>query len=96
MEPKDSNGKHLIVTVQPPGRLPARVLCLRQKDQEDKDAYYVLAECEGKALKWRSLIKDNAVRRLKDEFIAHIAMEEEVDPLDVETIFFFTAEASKT
>ncbi|MDR1744176.1 MAG: hypothetical protein LBS30_00295 [Planctomycetota bacterium] len=55
----------------------------------------MLAECEGHALKWRSMIKDNAVRRLRDEFIRYITDEDAVDTLDVETIFFCTAEASK-
>lgn len=89
-------GTHVIVTLQVPGRPPARILCLRQRDESGGDVYYVLAECEGKALKWRSMVKDNSVRRLKDEFVVNIVDEREVDQLDVETIFFCSAEATKT
>lgn len=89
-------GTHKIVTLQVPGRAPARILCLHQVDETGEDAYYVLAENEGKAIKWRSMIKDNSVRRLKDEFVLNITDEQEVDTLDVETIFFCSAEASKT
>ena len=88
-------GVHKIISLQVPGRAPARILCLVQQDASGDDAYYVLAECEGKALKWRSMIKDNAVRRLRDEFVNNITAEQEVDALDVETIFFCTTEASK-
>lgn len=88
-------GTHKLVTLQVPGRQPARILCLVQKDAEGEDAYYVLAECEGRALKWRSMIKDNAIRRLRDEFIGHITDAAEVDSLDVETIFLCTTEVSK-
>ncbi len=89
-------GTHKIVILQVPERLPATLLCLHQKDSNGSDAYYVLAECEGKALKWRSMIKENSVRRLKDEFVDNIVEEQEIDQLDVETIFFCSAEASKT
>lgn len=88
-------GKHKIVTLQVPGRQPARILCLMQKDAGGADAYYVLAECEGRALKWRSMIRDNAIRRLRDEFKENIAEETDVDALDVETIFLCTTEVSK-
>lgn len=88
-------GTHKVVTLQVPGRSPAKILCLLQQDAAGDDAYYVLAECEGKALKWRSMIKDNAIRRLRDEFIDNITVEQEVDALDVETIFFCTTEVSK-
>ncbi len=69
-----------------PGRTPTRMLCLRQQDADGQDAYYVLAERENSALRWRSAIRDNAVRRLRDEFVANITSEEEVDDLDVEII----------
>ena len=88
-------GTHKLVTLQVPGRQPARILCLLQKDAAGIDAYYVLAECEGRALKWRSMIRDNAIRRLRDEFVANITREEDVDALDVETIFLCTTEVSK-
>ena len=88
-------GTHKVVTLRIPGRQPARILCLAQPDGEGEDAYYVLAECEGHALKWRSMIKDSAVRRLRDEFLRYITREDVIDTLDVETIFFCTAEASK-
>lgn len=88
-------GTHKVVTLRVPGRQPARILCLAQPDGAGEDAYYVLAECEGSALRWRSMIKDNAVRRLRDEFLRCISDEEVIDTLDVETIFFCTVEASK-
>ncbi len=88
-------GTHKIITLEVPGRGPARILCLVQRDAAGIDGYYVLAEREGRALKWRSMIKDNAVRRLRDEFIAFISRIEDADMLDVETIFFLTAEVSK-
>lgn len=88
-------GTHKVITLEVPGRLPANILCLMQKDANGEDAYYVLAECEGRALKWRSMIKDNAIRRLRDEFVENIIAEEEVDTLDVETIFLCTTEVSK-
>ncbi|MDR0362891.1 MAG: hypothetical protein LBJ46_09465 [Planctomycetota bacterium] len=98
MDPLDTvNGTHKIVTLRVPGRPPARVLCLCKKDAESGgDAYYVLAENEGKALKWRSMIRDNAVRRLREEFLLNIIEEQDVDNFDVEAIFFCSAEASKT
>lgn len=89
------NGVHRVVTLDVPGRSRARVLCLIQKDGNGEDAYYVLAECESTALKWRSMIRDNTIRRLRDEFIDNITVEEDVDNLDVETIFLCTTEASK-
>ena len=88
-------GTHKVVTLQVPGRPQAQILCLMQKDASGEDAYYVLAECEGRALKWRSMIKDNAIRRLRDEFLGSITSEVEVDSLDVETIFLCTTEVSK-
>lgn len=88
-------GTHRLVTLNVPGRQPARILCLIQKDASDQDAYYVLAECEGSALKWRSMIKDNAIRRLRDEFVGHISEVTDVDALDVEIIFLCTKEVSK-
>ena len=88
-------GTHKIVTLQVPGRSPTRILCLTQKDAAHEEAYYVLAECEGRALKWRSMIKDNAIRRLRDEFVPNIIGLEEIDALDVETIFLCTTEVSK-
>ncbi len=93
--PGNMKGTHKLVTIQVPGRAPARILCLTQKDGVGSDAYYVLAECEGRALKWRSMIRDNAVRRLRDEFLGSITAEQEVDTLDVETIFLCAAEPSK-
>ena len=96
MDPFDNiQGTHRVVTLRVPGRQPMRLLCLAQKDANGSDAYYVLAECEGPAIKWRSMIRENTVRRLRDEFIADIVAQEDVDGLDVETIFFCTAEASK-
>ncbi len=92
--PANLKGTHKLITLRVPGRVPARILCLAQKDAAGAEAYYVLAECEGPALKWRSMIKDNAVRRLRDEFLNSIAAEQEVDALDVETIFLCAAEAS--
>ena len=89
-------GTHKVITLQVPGRSPTRILCLHQTDASGEGAYYVLAENEGRATKWRSMIKDNAVRRLKDEFVGAIIAEQEVDNLDVEMIFFCSAEASKT
>lgn len=89
-------GRHQVLTLETPGRPVSRVLCLMQKDASGEDAYYVLAECEGRALKWRSMIKDNAVRRLREEFMNSITATEEADSLDVETIFLCTTEASKT
>ena len=88
-------GTHKVVTLQVPGRQPTRILCLMQKDAGGDDAYYVLAECEGHALKWRSMIKDSAIRRLRDEFVGSIVATEDVDSLDVETIFLCTNEATK-
>lgn len=94
MHPFESvQGTHKLVTLQVPGRPPARLLCLVQRGGGGDEAYYVLAECEGRALKWRSMIKDSAVRRLKDEFVDSITTEQEVDALEVETIFFCAAEA---
>ncbi|MDR1612190.1 MAG: hypothetical protein LBT97_05330 [Planctomycetota bacterium] len=91
------NGTHKIVTLRVPGRSSTKVLCLHQKEADnDRGAYYVLAENEGKATKWRSMIRDNTVRRLKDEFVLAIIDEQEIDNIDVETIFFCSAEASKT
>lgn len=96
MDPLEhARGVHKLVTLRVPGRDATRILCLLQQDADGKDAYYVLAECEGKPLKWRSMIKDNTVRRLRDEFVDSITMEQEVDALDVETIFFCTTEVSK-
>lgn len=92
---EDVDGTHKLVTLRAPGRETTRMLCLLRKDGRGATAYYVLAECEGRALKWRSMIKDNAVRRLKDEFIGGITREEDVDALDVETIFLCTTEVSK-
>ncbi len=89
-------GTHTVITLRVPGRGPARILCLIQQDASGADAYYVLAECEGRALKWRSMIKDNAVRRLRDEFVGCICDKQNVDALDVETIFFCTTETMKT
>jgi hypothetical protein len=89
-------GTHKVITLRVPGRQPARVLCLIQQDASGDDAYYVLAECEGPALKWRSMIKDNAIRRLRDEFVGCIDGAVEVDALDVESIFFCAAETAKT
>ena len=88
-------GKHKLVNLRVPGRQPARLLCLLQEDASGEDAYYVLAECEGRALKWRSMIRDNAIRRLRDEFVKYISDTEDVDSLDVETIFLCTTEVSK-
>lgn len=88
-------GTHKLVTLEVPGRQPAHVLCLVQKDAGGEDAFYVLAECGDSALKWRSMIKDNAIRRLREEFLANITATEDVDALDVETIFFCTTEVSK-
>lgn len=89
-------GKHVIVTLAISDRESMKVLCLRQAADNGADAYYVLAECGGTALKWRSLIRENEVRRLKDEFIGAIVDEAEVDRLDVEMIFFCSAEASQS
>ena len=91
-----TKGTHVVVTLQLSGRPTAKILCLRQADESGGEAYYVLAECEGKALKWRSMVKDNSVRRLKDEFVVNIVDEREVDQLDVETIFLCSAVATKT
>lgn len=88
-------GRHKVITLEVPGRQAARVLCLVQKDAGGDDAYYVLAECGENALKWRSMIKDNAIRRLREEFVENITAEEDVDALDVETIFLCTTEVSK-
>ena len=96
MEPFEGvRGTHKLITLEVTGRTRTRILCLVQRDNSGEDAYYVLAECEGKALKWRSMIKDNAVRRLRDEFVDNITEELDVDALDVETIFFCTTEVSK-
>ena len=96
MESKDKNGgEHKLVTITAPGRAPTHLLCLVQNDSEGEKAYYVLAEQEDRPTKWRSLIKDNMVRKLKDEFVATILNEQAVDELDVETIFFCTTEVSK-
>ena len=89
-------GRHRVLTLEVPGRPVSRILCLMQKDASGDDAYYVLAECEGRALKWRSMIKDNAVRRLRDEYVNGITATEDVDSLDVETIFLCTTEVTKT
>lgn len=88
-------GVHKLVTLQVPGREPASILCLVQKDGAGEDAFYVLAECEGCAFKWRSMIRDNAIRRLRDEYARHITSATPVDGLDIETIFLCTTEASK-
>ncbi len=93
--PGNIQGAHRIVTLNVPGRQPARILCLMQKDDLGSDAYYVLAENEGNALKWRSMIRDNAIRRLRSEFKSNITEEAEVDALDVETIFLCATEVSK-
>jgi hypothetical protein len=96
MNPLDNiKGTHKVVTLRVPGRQPARLLCLAQPDDIGEEGYYVLAECDGTALRWRNMIKDNAVRRLRDEFVRFITDEDVVDLLDVETIFFCTAEVSK-
>lgn len=96
MDPLDSlKGTHKLVTLRVPGRQPTTILCLTQKDSAGVEAYYVLAECEGRPLKWRSMIKDNAIRRLREQFVAHITDAREVDNLDVETIFVCTTEVSK-
>lgn len=93
---KKPRGTHKIVTLDIPGRPKTHVLCLRQDDNPEgaTPAYYVLAECDGKPLKWRSMIKDNAVRRLRDEFVQNIVREEDVDNLDMEMIFFCSTEPS--
>ncbi len=88
-------GTHKVVTLKVPGRPEARMLCLIQDDPAGGNAYYVLAECESTALRWRSMIRDNSIRRLRDEFVANIIQEVDVDGLDVETIFLCTTEASK-
>jgi|GEM_PF-2005313 hypothetical protein len=88
-------GTHKVVTLRVPGRQEARMLCLIQDDPSGGSAYYVLAECEGSAIRWRSMIRDNSIRRLRAEFIANITSECVVDGLDVETIFLCTAETSK-
>lgn len=96
MNPLESiKGTHKVITLEIPGREPTRILCLLQQDSNGEDAYYVLAECEGRALKWRSMIKDSAIRRLRDEYVENISAEVVVDDLDVETIFLCTTEVSK-
>ena len=89
------NGTHRIITLAVPGRAQALVLCLVQSDSAGADSYYVLAECEGRYTRWRSMVKDNAVHRLKDEFVPFITNQEEIDDFDVESIFFCTTEVSK-
>lgn len=89
------DGAHRLVTLNLPGRSPTCILCLVQKDSINCDVYYVLAECESRALRWRSMIRGNTVRRLRDEVVGHIVDEQPVDGLDVETIFFCTSAASK-
>ncbi len=86
---------HRIVTLAVPGRQPARILCLMQKDDRGADAYYVLAENEGNALQWRSMVRDNAARRLRSEFKNNITEEAEVDALDVESILLCATEVSR-
>jgi hypothetical protein len=88
-------GTHRVVTLRMPGGRPARILCLMQPDANGADAYYVLAENEGHALKWRSMVQGNAVRRLRTEFKNSILDEAEVDEFDVESIFLCTTEVSK-
>lgn len=88
-------GVHRLVTLELPGRAPARMLCLVQQDANGDSAYYVLAECEGKALKWRSMIRENSIHRLKSEFLNNITSEVDLDTLDVETIFLCTTEVTK-
>lgn len=96
MDPFENlQGSHRVVSLKVSGRPVTRVLCLVQKDASGQDAYYVLAECEGKAFRWRSMIRDNTVRRLRDEVVGNIVDEREADSLDVELIFFCTAEATK-
>lgn len=90
-----NGGVHKLVTITAPGRIPTHVLCLVQMDSAGEKAYYVLAEQEDRPTRWRLLIKDNMVRKLKDEFVATILNEWEVDGLDVETIFFCATETSK-
>lgn len=92
---ESSNGSHRLVTLNMPGRALTRILCQVQKDAGGCDVYYVLAECEGRALRWKSMIRDNTVRRLRDEAVGHIVEEQQVDGLDVETIFICTVEASR-
>ena len=89
-------GKHKLIGIDIPGRPRAVLLCLLQRDDSGREAYYVLAERDGpSSLKWRSMVKDNSVRRLKDEFIGNIVESRDVDELDVETILFCAAEVSK-
>ncbi len=92
---RNLHGKHQLVTLQLPGRRPMNILCLREKDKQGVEAFYVLAECEGRALYWRSLVRDNSIRRLRDEFLKNITAVEDVDQIDVEMIFLCTAEVSK-
>ncbi|MDR3211416.1 MAG: hypothetical protein LBU79_05815 [Planctomycetota bacterium] len=90
-------GVHKIVTLEIPERLPTRILCLHKNETGGPGAYYVLAECTGKgAIKWRSLIKDNSLCRLKDELILNITKEEVVDKLDVATILLCTIDVKNT
>ncbi|MDR1519309.1 MAG: hypothetical protein LBU23_04075 [Planctomycetota bacterium] len=93
---KGIQGIHKLIGIDVPGRPRAVLLCLLQTDESGGDAYYVLAERDGSnSLKWRSLVKDNSVRRLKDEFLERIVLSQDVDELDVETIFFCATEVSK-
>lgn len=87
-----AEGGHKLVTVALPGRPVIRILCQVRPTAEGRDHYYVLAECEGRALKWRSLVRDNAVLRLKDEIVTFIAEAEDLDDFDVETILLCTTE----
>ncbi|MDR1536194.1 MAG: hypothetical protein LBU64_14085 [Planctomycetota bacterium] len=99
MSAGDSGGGrrvYKLVGIDTPGRPPAVLLCLLQTDSLGREAYYVLAERDGRSsLKWRSMLKGNTVRRLKDEFRERIVDSREVDELDVETIFLCAAEVSK-
>lgn len=89
-------GRHKLIGIDIPGRPRAVLLCLLRQEDSGRDAYYVLAERDGASpLKWRSMVRDNSARRLKDEFIGNIVESRDVDELDVEMILFCAAEVSK-
>ncbi|MDR2390960.1 MAG: hypothetical protein LBE84_04680 [Planctomycetota bacterium] len=96
MNPFENNqGVNKIVGIDVPGRPKTVLLCL-VKPGDNGEEYFVLAEREGQSnLRWRSLVKDNAIKRLKDEYRDRIVESQDVDEFDVESIFLCTAEVSK-
>lgn len=88
---KGIDGTHKVVRLGMPGQKPVTILCLVQNDTGGAKTYYILAESDAGPLRWRSMVRGNAVHRLRDELVGNIMEETEADEMDVEMIFFLSA-----